>query len=149
MSLTLLSPDFANNTMIPMRYTCEDEGVSPALFWQAAPANTQSFALLVDDPDAPGGLWVHWVLFNIPSDVKKLSVGTQTPTGALTGKNSWVRSGYTAPCPPRGTHRYFFRLYALDAQLAVDETANEQEVMRAMEHHILGQSELVGLYAKK
>ncbi len=149
MSLTLASPDFSNNSLLPMQYTCNGAGVSPVLVWQDPPANTQSYVVIVDDPDAPGGLWVHWVLFNIPRGIRQLDVATGTPTGAISGRNSWGVAGYGAPCPPSGTHRYFFKLYALDTPLALDETANEQDVVKAMQHHIIEQSELIGLYTKK
>ena len=149
MGLSIESTVFANNSPLPMQYTCEGANLSPALVWQNVPTNTQSYVLLVDDPDAPNGLWTHWVLFNIPSDIRQLADATETPRGAISGQNSWGVTGYRGPCPPNGTHRYFFKLYALDTKLTLDEMATEQDVKIAMQNHVIEQSELIGLYSKK
>lgn len=149
MSFSLVSPSFTANAPIPAQYTCEGGDKSPALLWQDPPANTQSYVLIVDDLDAPNGDWVHWVVFNIPANIQRLGEATNLPSGACSGKNSWGETGYRGPCPPSGTHRYFFKLYALDSLLSLDANATKQDVVRSMEQHILAQTELVGLYQKK
>ncbi len=147
-SLTLSSPDFDDNSLIPAQFTCEGANVAPTLVWQDPPANTKSLALIMDDPDAPHGTWVHWVLFNIPPDTKQLSAKNQAPQGAVSGANSWGNSGYGGPCPPSGTHRYFFKLYALDVTLPLSVKATKQDLTTAMQDHILASAQLVGLYKK-
>lgn len=147
--LSLQSPAFTTNTLIPQQYTCEGADKSPALFWQNPPGNTQSFVLIVDDPDAPAGDWVHWVLFNIPADVWTLSESTETPVGAVSGQNDWDQPGYRGPCPPSGTHHYFFKLYALDTVLNLNSDANRHDVLNAMQNHVLETSELMGIYTSR
>ena len=147
MSLSLESPAFLANKPIPTEYTCKGEDHSPALGWRGAPAGTRSFVLIVDDPDAPHGTWVHWVLFNIPSTLSQLKPATELPAGTISGKNSWGTQGYRGPCPPSGTHRYFFTLYALDSRLTVNSSANKEDILNAMQTHILDSAELVGLYS--
>lgn len=147
-SLSLKSDAFDPNKNIPTVYTCDGDDHSPSLKWQNDFSNTKSYALLVDDPDAPGGLWNHWVLFNIPANTSALSEGKEQPPGSIHGKNSWGLPGYRGPCPPSGTHRYVFKLYALDDHLNLDDSANEQDVLNAMKNHIIAQDELVGLYSK-
>ncbi|WP_019218198.1 YbhB/YbcL family Raf kinase inhibitor-like protein [Legionella tunisiensis] len=149
MSLSLISPAFAANTMIPIQYTCQGADISPALLWQDAPAETKSYVLILDDPDAPSGDWVHWVVFNIPPTVQRLADDAELPAGAINGKNSWGQTGYRGPCPPSGTHRYFFKLYALDMLLTLNANATKQDVLAAMANHVLEQSELMGLYRKQ
>ena len=146
MNLSLESPGFTHNASIPKQYTCNGENISPALSWHGAPAGTQSYVLIVDDPDAPMGTWVHWLLFNIPGTLTHLDEATQTPAGAISGKNSWDQQGYGGPCPPSGTNRYFFKLYALNSKLTVNSSVNKQDILNAMENHILDSSELIGLY---
>ncbi len=146
MSLSLESPVFIHNASIPKQYTCNGDNISPALKWSGAPAGTQSYVLIVDDPDAPMGTWVHWLLFNIPATLTHLDEATQIPAGAISGKNSWDQQGYGGPCPPSGTHRYFFKLYALDSKLTVNSSVNKQDLLNAMQNHILDSSELIGLY---
>ncbi|KTD21953.1 Phosphatidylethanolamine-binding protein [Legionella lansingensis] len=148
MGLSIESPAFANNGFIPVQYTCDGADSSPPLLWKDAPVQTKSYVLIVDDPDAPAGTWVHWVLFNIPADVKQLN-GSGLPAGAESGKNSWGKVGYGGPCPPSGTHRYFFKLYALDTVLTLTSSANKQDVLKAMQNHVLESSELIGLYSRK
>jgi Raf kinase inhibitor-like YbhB/YbcL family protein len=148
MSLSLESPAFKANSQIPQQYSCDGKDVSPALSWHNPPENTKSYVLIVDDPDAPGGDWVHWVLFNIPAQVRSLASAAETPVGAVSGRNSWRRTGYRGPCPPNGTHRYFFKLYALDTVLNLDSSANKQDVMAAMKGHILESTELRGSYTR-
>ena len=136
---------------IPINHTCDGEDLSPPLDWNQPPAGTQSFALIMDDPDAPGGTWVHWVLFNIPGDARSLlgnlPPDAQLSDGSIQGVNSFGRNDYGGPCPPSGTHRYFFKLYALDTTLNLDESAGKEEVLAAMEGHVLAQSELMGTYS--
>lgn len=148
MSLTLESPAFRNNGPIPAQYTCTGQDVSPLLRWHDAPAGTKSFVLIVDDPDAPNGTWVHWLVFNIPATVSQLDEASELPQGALSGKNSWGKAGYGGPCPPSGTHRYFFKLFALDALLTVNSSVTKDDIINAMEDHILAKTELIGLFEK-
>ncbi len=146
MSLTIESPAFNTNTLMPIQYTCNGENHSPALRWHGAPAGTASYVLIVDDPDAPKGTWVHWLLFNIPATLSQLPEATELPADAISGKNSWDKQGYGGPCPPSGTHRYYFKLYALDTRLTVNSSVNKDDILNAMEGHVLGMSELIGLY---
>jgi Raf kinase inhibitor-like YbhB/YbcL family protein len=152
MTLELTSPAFAQGQPIPVKYTCKGEDISPALAWGDPPAGTQSFALIMDDPDAPVGTWVHWVLFNIPASARGLPeafpADASLPDGSLSGKNSWGRTGYGGPCPPSGTHRYFFKLYALDETLAINPGADKGELEKAMVGHILASAELMGTFSK-
>lgn len=149
MALTLTSPVFAQGQPIPAKYTCDDQDISPPLHWGDAPAGTQSFALIMDDPDAPVGTWVHWVLFNLPAGLRDLPEKVAPPQGSLEGKNGWGRAGYGGPCPPRGSHHYFFKLYALDTKLSLARGAGKAQLLTAMEGHILAQAELVGTYSRK
>ena len=147
MSFALTSDAFTNGQSIPAKYGCTGRNISPALAWTQAPAGTQSFALIMDDPDAPAGTWVHWVLFNILADTRSLQENPDT--GAMSvGKNSWGDLGYGGPCPPSGTHRYFFKLYALDTTINLLPGATKEHVLKEMEGHILGQSELMGTFSK-
>lgn len=149
MALTLTSTAFAQGQPIPARYTCDDQDISPPLHWSDAPAGTQSFALILDDPDAPAGPWVHWVLFNLPANLRDLPEKATPPQGSLEGKNGWGRVGYGGPCPPRGSHRYLFKLYALDTSLTLARGAGKAQLLTSMEGHILAQAELVGTYSRK
>jgi Raf kinase inhibitor-like YbhB/YbcL family protein len=152
MAMGLTSPAFTHGQPIPVKYTCKGEDISPALAWGEPPAGTQSFALIMDDPDAPVGTWVHWVLFNIPAAARSLPEAFPSdaalPDGSLSGKNSWGRTGYGGPCPPSGTHRYFFKLYALDEMLAINAGADKGELEKAMVGHILASAELMGTFSK-
>ncbi|KTC87532.1 MULTISPECIES: YbhB/YbcL family Raf kinase inhibitor-like protein [Legionella] len=148
-SLSLNSPAFSTHSPIPPQYTCNGADISPPLFWQSPPVNTQSFVLIVDDPDAPSGDWVHWLIFNIPVDTWLLSEATEVPAGAVVGKNSWGQTRYRGPCPPSGTHHYFFRLFALDTVLNLNSKADKYEVLKAMQNHVLETSELSGVYSKE
>jgi Raf kinase inhibitor-like YbhB/YbcL family protein len=146
----LTSPAFTQGNVIPTQYTCDGRDISPALAWGDPPEGTKSFALIMDDPDAPGGTWVHWVLFNIPPEARGLPEDlprdAQFADGSLNGNNSWNRLGYDGPCPPSGTHRYFFKLYALDILLDLPSGTKKLQLTPAMEGHILGQLELMGIY---
>lgn len=152
MAMTLKSSAFAPGAAIPAKHTCDGADLSPPLFWSGAPANTRSFALIADDPDAPAGTWVHWVLWNIPASANSLQEGIgRSPTradGIRQGVTDFRRAGYGGPCPPSGTHRYFFRLAALDAVLDLPENATRAQLEAAMQGHVLGTAELMGTYAR-
>ena len=157
MPLIVKSSAFTDGQEIPRRHTCEGEDVSPPLAWSGAPAGTKTFALIVDDPDAPDPkapqmTWVHWVLYNLPATATALPEGVKPaalPAGTREGRNDWKRTGYGGPCPPIGRHRYFHKLYALDAALADLGTPGKAELERAMKGHVLARAELVGTYQKK
>ena len=154
MSIELISPAFAEGSTIPTRYTCDGDDVSPALNWSGVPEGTKSIALIADDPDAPRGTWVHWVLYGVPPDVGELpeamTSSPVTPTGARNGKNDFGKSGYGGPCPPRGApHRYFFKLYALDGDVDLESGAKKEELLRAMEGPILAGGQLMGTYQRR
>ncbi len=152
MSVKLTSPAFKEGGMIPIRYTCDDANVSPQLMWDGASQGTKSFAIIVDDPDAPMGTWVHWVVYNIPHNVVELQENVPPektlPDGTLQGTNDFRRIGYGGPCPPGGTHRYFFKIYALDAFLKLDAGATKIELLKAMEGHIISEGKLMGKYSR-
>jgi Raf kinase inhibitor-like YbhB/YbcL family protein len=152
MTITLTSPAFAAGESIPARYTCDGDNVSPPLQWQGVPAGTQSLALILDDPDAPSGTFVHWVIYDLPPDLRSLPEAVPTvdnpPQGGTNGKNGANATGYTGPCPPTGTHRYFFRLYALDSKSDGAAGMKKDQLSQAMEGHILAQGELMGTYAR-
>jgi Raf kinase inhibitor-like YbhB/YbcL family protein len=153
MSFEIASTAFSNGGMIPKKFTCDGPDASPPLKWTGAPAATKNFALIMDDPDAPVGTWVHWVLYNLPASMTELPEGVQKQEqltdGATQGRNDFRRIGYGGPCPPPGTpHRYYFKLYALDAKLALKPGATKVELEGAMKSHILGQAELMGQYGR-
>jgi Raf kinase inhibitor-like YbhB/YbcL family protein len=152
MTLTLSSSAFAPGKPIPEEYSCKGRNISPALAWTEAPANTASFAIILDDPDAPSGTFVHWVIYNIPAVSKGLAQAVPPqPTfddGAAQGTNSGNRRYYEGPCPPSGTHRYFFKLYALDTRLDLAPGASASDLQKAMQSHILAQGELMGTFSK-
>ena len=148
----MLSAAFAMGAAIPDRYACAN--FSPPLSWGEVPTNTQSIAVLCDDPDAPIGDWVHWVLFNLTPDIRSLPENVardaKLPGHAGQGLNDYNRVGYDGPCPPPGqTHRYFFKVFALDTRLALDATARKKDLVRAMQGHILAQGPLAGAYTRK
>jgi|APIni6443716594_1056825.scaffolds.fasta_scaffold126757_2 hypothetical protein len=149
MSFEISSPAFQNGESILSKFSCDGEDISPALAWTEPPAGTQSFALIMDDPDAPMGTWVHWIIFNIPASSRGLDEGLQTSRladGSLQGKTSAGTTGYHGPCPPSGTHHYFFKLYALDTTLSLSADADKMELLKAMDGHILANSELMGTF---
>ncbi|SMF96001.1 hypothetical protein SAMN02949497_3380 [Methylomagnum ishizawai] len=154
MSLRLSSPAFADQRLIPKRYTCDGQEFSPPLAWSGRPQGTQSFALIVDDPDAPDPkapktTWVHWVLYNLPNTVSGLPEGMASPPpGARQGLNDWKRADYGGPCPPVGQHRYFHKLYALDTVLPDLRTPTKAQLEQAMRGHILAEARLIGLYQR-
>ena len=139
--------------MIPPKYTCDGSDVSPPLSWSAVPAKTKSLALIADDPDAPRGTWVHWVAWNIPVTVHDLEEGVPKrdtfPNGMKQGTTDFRSIGYGGPCPPSGTHRYFFKLYALDTSLTLPPSTTKKDLEKTMQGHVLAQSELTGRYARK
>lgn len=157
MSLIFTSPAFSDGGEIPRQYTCEGDDVSPPLEWTGAPEGTKSYALVVDDPDAPDPdapkmTWVHWVLYNLPSECHALgeSVSRGTlPPGTREGLNDWRNLGYGGPCPPVGSHRYVHKLYALDTVLPDLGAPSKAELEAAMRGHVLSRAELVGTYAKQ
>lgn len=146
MGIQITSSEFNEGGNIPVRFTCDGEDISPPLAWTVLPTGTRSLALVVDDPDAPVGTWVHWVIFNLPADIDSLSEGVSgLGTGGL---NSWRRLGYGGPCPPSGTHRYYFKLYALDSMLSLPQGASKGELEKAMQGHVLAQGQLMGKYSR-
>jgi len=151
MPFTLTSSAFTHGQPIPVQYSCKGRDISPALAWSDPPANTQSFALIMDDPDAPMGTWVHWVIYNIPGSARGLPEAVPTDAkladGSVQGTTSARSTGYHGPCPPSGTHRYFFKLYALDVMLSLPD-ADKEKLLKAMEGHILAQAELMGTFSK-
>jgi len=146
--MTLKSPAFGPNEAIPRKYTGDGEDTSPPLSWSGAPAEAKQLALIVDDPDAPAKTWVHWVVWNIRAETKEIPAGS-VPPGALQGRNDFGRPGWGGPCPPSGTHRYFFKLYALDALLPLPSGASKAQLEEAMKGHVLEKAELIGLYRRK
>jgi len=153
-SIPLSSSAFVPGGDIPAAHTCDGADASPPLEWGEPPQGTHRFALICDDPDAPMGTWVHWVLFNLPGETRSLSekfpADGELPTGARQGKNDFGRPGYGGPCPPKGpAHRYFFRLYALDAPMTLRAGATKTELEAAMQGHILGRGELMGRYGRR
>lgn len=147
--MEIKSSAFQENAFIPKKYTCDEKDISPPLQWKNSPKNTQSFVLIMDDPDAPSGNWDHWLLFNIPADVVQLSENISTlPAGTLEGKNSWGKTGYGGPCPPSKIHRYLFKLYALDATLSLQNGATKTKITEAMRGHVIAQAQLIGRYQR-
>jgi hypothetical protein len=152
MAISVTSSAFKESGMIPTKYTCDGKDVSPRLAWTGIPTNAQSIALICDDPDAPVGTWVHWVVYNIPIKVKEFPEGVTAaqglPTGAKQGINDFRKFDYGGPCPPSGIHRYYFKIYALDTVLNIKDGASKGELLKAMEGHILAQGQLMGKYKR-
>ena len=152
MTLVITSSAFSEGQAIPKRYTCDGPDVSPDLAWSGVPDGAASLALICDDPDAPMGTWVHWVLFNIPADADglpaEIPADAALESGARHGTNDFRRLGYGGPCPPGGTHRYFFKLYALDTMLELDSGITKAQLLEAMEGHILAAGQLMGTYSR-
>ncbi|HXH99549.1 MAG TPA: YbhB/YbcL family Raf kinase inhibitor-like protein [Sphingobacteriaceae bacterium] len=146
-SFKLISSAFEEGKPIPAKYTCDSSNVSPALSWSGFPEKTKSFAIIMDDPDAPMGTWVHWVMYNIPGTVTSLEEELNIEKiKATDGLNSWGDKGYNGPCPPGGTHSYVFKLYALDNTLTLKEGMEKDELLQAMKGHILSEATLTGLF---
>jgi Raf kinase inhibitor-like YbhB/YbcL family protein len=146
-ALQVTSPAFQNNGNIPRQYTCDGKDINPPLMIANCPQGTKSLALICDDPDAPGGGWVHWVIWNIDPSVKEIKEAI-VPQGAIEGMNDFGRHRYGGPCPPSGTHRYFFKVYALDTMLNISTNASKADLEKAMKGHILAQGQLIGLYKR-
>lgn len=150
--MDLKSTAFAAGGMIPSKHTCDGPDLSPPLNWSDVPPKTRSLALIVDDPDAPRGTWVHWVLWNLPAESRSLEEGVpkrdSLPNGAKQGTTDFRSLGYGGPCPPSGTHRYFFKLYALDTTLTLPSSTTKRDLEQAMKGHILQQAELMGTYKR-
>ena len=153
MEIKITSTAFEGGGAIPSKYTCDGSDVSPPLAWTGVPEGAGSIALISDDPDAPMGTWVHWVIFNIPPDTAELPEdvppGPDLADGSRQGETDFGRIEYGGPCPPSGTHRYFFRIYALDAMLDLESGATAEGLVSAMEGHILAQGELMGTYQRQ
>jgi len=146
--LTIKSPAFAGNGYIPARFTCDGSNINPPLEIDKVPAEAKSLALIVDDPDAPVGMWVHWVIWNIDPSTREIAED-HVPRNAVQGKNDWKRNSYGGPCPPSGVHRYFFKLYALDTRLNLGIGTSKGDLENAMHGHILASAELIGLYKRR
>lgn len=146
--MTISSPEFTDKGKMPSKYTCDGEDINPPLIFGNVPEDTQSLALIVDDPDAPGKTWLHWIVFNIPPHTSHISEDS-VPVGADEAVTDFGHKGYGGPCPPTGIHRYNFKLYALDTTLDVTEDITKEEIEHAMEGHILDKAELTGLYSRE
>jgi Raf kinase inhibitor-like YbhB/YbcL family protein len=147
-ALQITSPAFQNNGTIPGQYTCDGKDINPPLVMENIPQGTKSVAVICDDPDALGGGWVHWVIWNIDPSVKTIKENT-VPTGAVEGMNDFKKHQYGGPCPPSGTHRYFFKVYALDTILGISPNSQKADLEKAMQGHILAKGELIGLYKRR
>lgn len=155
MAFTIESSAFQSNTSIPRKHTCEGKDISPPLAWRGEPNGTKSFALIVDDPDAPDPkapktTWVHWVVYNLPPSAHSLAEGgsQKLVAGARNGKNDWTHTGYGGPCPPVGRHRYFHKVYALDVELPDLHEPTKAQLEAAMRGHIIAEAQLIGTYQK-
>jgi len=153
MDIKVTSSAFQDGGSIPSKYTCDGADVSPPLQWDSAPEDTKSLAVICDDPDAPMGTFVHWVLFNLPAEIRELTenvpTGETLPNGAKQGTSDFGRTGYGGPCPPSGTHRYYFKIYALDSEIDLPAGARKPDLLKAMEGHILVQGQLMGKYKRQ
>jgi len=143
--LSVMSSAFENNNFIPAKYTCDGDDVNPPLTIEGVPEGTKTLALIVDDPDAPMGTWDHWIVWNIPATTSKIAENTVPGTEGI---NDFRKRSYGGPCPPSGTHRYFFKVYALDVKLDLSPTSRKRDVEKAMQGHVLAKGELVGLYRR-
>ncbi len=152
MNIEVASSAFKEGGSIPKQYTCDGADISPPLAWSGVSTGAKTLALICDDPDAPAGTWVHWVLYNLPGGTKQLAEKVppdeKVAGGGLQGTNDFRKIGYRGPCPPSGTHRYFFKLYALDSELSLQAGATKADLIRAMEGHVVGQGQLMGTYER-
>lgn len=146
--LQITSPAFEHKGVIPSDYTCDGEDVNPPLFFSNVPEETQSFALIVEDPDAPGKTWVHWIVFNINPHTTHINEDS-VPEGAIEAVTDFGQTGYGGPCPPSGPHRYSFKLFALNSMLDLTEDVTREEIEHAMERHIIEKTELIGIYSRE
>jgi len=153
MDIKITSSAFQDGGLIPAKYTCDGADVSPPLQWDRVPEGAKSIALICDDPDAPMGTFVHWVIFSLPAETRQLAEKVTAdkilPSGARQGTSDFGRVGYGGPCPPSGTHRYFFKVYALDTTLDLPAGARKSDLLKAMQGHILGQGQLIGKYKRR
>lgn len=151
--MRITSSAFTDGNMIPAKYTCDGQDISPPLEWKDVPAGTKSFVLISDDPDAPMGTWVHWVAYNIPPDVAKLDENVKREkefkNGMRQGSNDWPKIGYGGPCPPSGTHRYYFKLYAIDTMLDIKPGATKTQILDTMKGHVLSEAQIMGRYHRQ
>lgn len=146
---TLKSSAFHDEGSIPVNHTCDGMDVSPPLNWSQFPSNTKTFALILSDPDAPSGTFYHWVVYNIPKSISQFIEAAELPKGAIAGNNSWGKMQYNGPCPPKGAmHHYIFAMYALDTSLSLSKDASADDVMKAMQDHIVGHAQLIGTYKR-
>jgi Raf kinase inhibitor-like YbhB/YbcL family protein len=143
--LTVRSLAFSHNGLIPKKYTCDGDGINPPLIVEDVPEEAQSLALIMDDPDAPSGTFDHWIVWNIPINISKIG---ENMVPGFEGMNSSRRKGYTSPCPPSGTHRYFFKMYALDTELSLGDNSFKRDLELAMQGHVIAKGELIGLYSR-
>lgn len=152
MEIRMTSAAFEAGGMIPIQYTCDGQDISPPLSWGDVPEGSASIALVCDDPDAPVGTWVHWVLFDLPPETRNLPENIPAvenlENGGRHGTNDWHKLGYGGPCPPGGTHRYYFKIYALDKKTGLSEDSTKAQLLKAMEGHILAEGELMGRYKR-
>src|SRR5712692_10384724 len=152
MEIKLTSAAFKEGQPIPRQYTCDGVNVSPPLEWAGVPKTARTVAIICDDPDAPAGTWVHWVLYNLPAEniglVESLPTTENLKAGGFQGQNDFGKIGYGGPCPPSGTHRYFFKIYALDSELPLKAGATKADLEKAMEGHIVSQGQLMGTYRR-
>ena len=150
--MEIRSSGFDEGAMIPEKYTCDDIDISPPLKWSKVPDGTKTFAIICEDPDAPMGTWVHWVIYNLPANINELSEDVPSleilPNGAKQGRNDFGKIGYGGPCPPGGVHRYYFKVYALSEKLNVEAGITKSELLKAMEGHILSEGQLMGRYKR-
>jgi len=146
--LKITSTAFQHNGIIPSKYTCDGKNISPPLMIENCSPEAKSIAIIVDDPDAPMGTWVHWVLWNISPNVKEIKEDT-VPAAAVEGVNNFKRHSYGGPCPPSGPHRYFFKVYALDTKLNINPDSNKTDLEKAMKGHIIAEGQIIGLYKRK
>ena len=147
--MNIQSSDFENGKEIPSKFTCDGEGINPSLIISDVPVGAKSLALIMDDPDATRGVtWDHWVMWNIAPDTTEIKENT-VPAGAVQGENSWPKNEYGGPCPPNNSHRYFFKLYALDTVLDLSKTSQSKDLVEVMQGHILAETELMGIYQRK
>ena len=153
MNIKLTSKAFEDGQMIPAKYTCDGDDISPPLVWDNIPGGTKSIALICDDPDAPMGTWVHWVVYNLSADAKEMQENFPDDEtlvdGTRQGITSFGKTGYGGPCPPSGTHRYFFKIYALDCLIDTVTILDKDGLLKEMEGHLLGQGELMGTYKRQ
>ena len=152
MDFKLRSLMFEDGGLIPKEFTCEGDNISPPLLWTGQPEKTKTYAIICQDPDSPVGIWVHWIIFNIPSSLTRLPSGIplieKMSDGTMQGKNDFKKLGYGGPCPPSGTHRYFFSMFALDTKLYLPKDATKKDLVNGMQGHVLAQAQLIGKYQR-